>query len=219
MSVLRAALEDYLRLRRSPGGHQMAEAAWQLPDFVDFLEDRGQRTVTIQATLAWIQHRQGKQVTTMAPRRMTAVRGFARYLSGIDPDTEVPPLGLLPHRQRWRQPFIYSDADIAAVLTAATAMDTRLRAATYHTLIGLLAASGMRIGEAINLDRDDIDWTEGVLRIRPHDPRDRATRPLSTDRHSPRVPQHPVTMPKPAPLTTATATCSGTMFGIVPESA
>lgn len=165
MSALRAVLEDYLRLRRSLG-HQMAEAAWQLPDFVDFLEDRGQRTVTIPATLAWIQHRQGEQVTTMAPRRMTAVRGFARYLSGIDPDTEVPPLGLLPHRQRWRQPFIYSDADIAAVLTAATAMDTRLRAATYHTLIGLLAASGMRIGEAINLDRDDIDWTEGVLRIR-----------------------------------------------------
>lgn len=165
MSALRAALADYLRLRRSLG-HQMAEAAWQLPDFVEFLEDRGQRTMTIQATLAWIQYRQGEQVTTMQPRRMTAVRGFARYLSGIDPDTEVPPLGLLPHRQRWRQPFIYSGADIAAVLAAATAINTPLRAATYHTLIGLLAASGLRIGEAINLDRDDIDWTEGVLRIR-----------------------------------------------------
>lgn len=165
MSALQAALEDYLRLRRSLG-HQMAEAAWQLPDFVEFLEEHGQPTVTIQATLAWIQHRQGEQITTMAPRRMTAVRGFARYLSGIDPNTEVPPLGLLPHRQRWRQPFIYSDADIAAVLAAATAIDPPLRAATYHTLIGLLAASGLRIGEAINLDRDDIDWTEGVLRIR-----------------------------------------------------
>lgn len=165
MSALRTALEDYLQLRRGLG-HQIAEAAWLLPDFVGFLEGRGQRTVTIQATLAWIQHRQGEQVTTMPPRRMTAVRGFARYLSGIDPDTEVPPLGLLPHRQRWRQPFIYSDADIAAVLAAANAINVPLRAATYHTLIGLLAASGMRIGEAINLDRDDIDWTDGVLQIR-----------------------------------------------------
>ena len=165
MSALRAALEDYLRLRRGLG-HQMAEAAWQLPDFLDFLEDRGLHTVTIQATLAWIQDRQGEQVTTMPPRRMTAVRGFARYLSGIDPNTEVPPLGLLPHRQRWRQPFIYSAADIVAVLAAASAIDPPLRAATYHPLLGLLAASGLRIGEAINLDRDDIDWTEGVLRIR-----------------------------------------------------
>lgn len=165
VSALRAALEDYLRLRHSLG-HQMAEATWLLPDFVEFLEGRGQCTVTIQAALAWIQHRQGEQLTTMAPRRMTAVRGFARYLSGIDPDTEVPPLGLLPHRQRWRQPFIYSDADIAALLAAATAIDPPLRAATYHTLIGLLAASGIRIGEAINLDRDDIEWAEGVLRIR-----------------------------------------------------
>ena len=165
MSALRAALQDYLLLRRSLG-HQMAEAAWQLPDFVEFLDGIGQRTVTIQATLAWIQDRQGEQVTTMSPRRMTAVRGFARYLSGIDPDTEVPPLGLLPHRQRWRQPFIYSDADIAAVLAAAATINTPVRAATYHTLIGLLAVSGIRIGEGINLDRDDIDWTEGVLRIR-----------------------------------------------------
>ena len=98
---------------------------------------------------------------------MTAARGFARYLSGIDPATEVPPLGLMPHRQRWRQPFIYSPADIDAVMSQARcSIASPLRAATYDTLIGLLAASGLRIGEAIKLDRGDIDWAEGVLLIR-----------------------------------------------------
>jgi integrase len=98
---------------------------------------------------------------------MTAARGFARYLSGIDASTEVPPLGLMPRRQRWRRPFIYSPADIDAVMTRARcSIASPLRAATYDTLIGLLAASGLRIGEAIKLDRSDIDWAEGVLLIR-----------------------------------------------------
>ncbi|BAC68208.1 integrase [Streptomyces avermitilis] len=152
MTVLREALADYLRLRRSLG-HQMAETAWLLPDFVAFMEDRGQTTVTIAAALAWAKSREGEVVTTVSPRRVTAVRGFARQLIGTDPDTEVPPLGLLPYRQRWRPPFLYSDADIAAVMAATDTFDPPLRAATYRTLIGLLAATGLRVSEAINLDR------------------------------------------------------------------
>ena len=98
---------------------------------------------------------------------MTAARGFARYLSGIDAGTEVPPLGLMPRRAPWRRPFIYSAADIDALLELARrTIVSPLRAATYQTLIGLLAASGLRIGEAIKLDRSDIDWAQGVLLIR-----------------------------------------------------
>jgi integrase/recombinase XerD len=98
---------------------------------------------------------------------MTAARGFARYLAGVDAGTEIPPLGLMAHRQRWRRPFIYSPADIDAVLRQARgSIASPLRAATYQTLIGLLAASGLRIGEAIGLDRSDVDWTQGVLLIR-----------------------------------------------------
>lgn len=79
----------------------------------------------------------------------------------------MPPLGLIPHRQRWRRPFIYSPADIDAVMNQARcSIGSPLRAATYETLIGLLAASGLRIGEAIKLDRSDVDWAEGVLLIR-----------------------------------------------------
>ncbi|MGW3635555.1 tyrosine-type recombinase/integrase [Streptomyces sp. NPDC005122] len=165
MTELRQALDDYLGLRRSLG-HKMVEAAWLLPDFISFLEERGQTTVTVTAALAWVRKRESNVVTTVSPRRITAVRGFARYLSGVDPATEIPPLGLVPHRQRWRQPFIYSDADVIAVMTAADEIGPPLRAATYRTLVGLLAATGLRVGEAINLDHDDIDWAGGVLRIR-----------------------------------------------------
>jgi integrase/recombinase XerD len=145
----------------------MAEAAYLLPDFVTFLDDRGEQTVTIAAALDWVKTRAPEVVTTVSPRRITAVRGFARYMSGIDPATEVPPLGMVPYHQRRGQIFLYSDADISAIMAAAReTIPQPLRAATYHSLIGLLAAAGLRIGEAIKLDRDDIAWTEGVLHIR-----------------------------------------------------
>lgn len=166
MSALEQHLVDYLQLRRSLG-HELRDAAWVLPGFVDYLDARGLSTVTVESALAWAQQPATGTVTSVGPRRMTAVRGFARYLSGIDAGTEVPPLGLMPHRRRWRQPFIYSTADIDLLIEQAkSSISSPLRAATYQTLIGLLAATGLRIGEAIKLDRDDIDWDEGVLLIR-----------------------------------------------------
>jgi integrase len=163
------ALADYLQLRHSLG-HDMAEAGRLLPGFVAYLDGCGLPAVTTGAALAWAQQAPKSpagRVTTAGPRRMTAARGFARYLSGIDASTEVPPLGLMPHRAPWRQPFIYSAADIGTLLDQARqAIDSPLRAATCQTLIGLLAASGLRIGEAIKLDRSDIGWPEGVLLIR-----------------------------------------------------
>lgn len=169
MSALEQALADYLQLRHSLG-HELAEAGWLLPGLVAYLDARGLPTVTTEAALAWAQQAPKSpagRVTTIGPRRMTAARGFARYLSGIDASTEVPPLGLMPRRGPWRRPFIYSAADIGALLAAARRrIVSPLRAATYQTLIGLLAASGLRIGEAIKLDRRDVDWAQGVLLIR-----------------------------------------------------
>ena len=169
MSALEQALADYLQLRHSLG-HELAEAGWLLPGFVAYLDARGLPTVTIEAALAWAQQAPKSpagRVTTIGPRRMTAARGFARYLSGINAGTEVPPLGLMPRRAPWRRPFIYSAADIDTLLEQARQMIVSpLRAATYQTLIGLLAASGLRIGEAIKLDRSDVDRAQGVLLIR-----------------------------------------------------
>jgi integrase len=165
MSVLTQAAEEYLRLRRSLG-HELAEAHRLLPRFVAYLDSIGATTVTIDAALAWAQQPDANPAGSVWPRRMTIARGFARHMASIDPATQIPPLGLIPSRQRWRPPYIYSPDDIDALMAAARAIRRRLPAATHETLIGLLAATGLRVGEAIRLDRGDIDWAGAVLTIR-----------------------------------------------------
>lgn len=166
MSPLRQALADYLQLRRSLGYH-LAEAHWLLPDLVDFLEARGATTVTVDAALTWAQLAPGRGGYSVAPRRMTVARGFARYLAGIDPATEIPPLGLVPHHPRWRPPFLFTAAELDVLLSQpARSLTAPLQVVTYQTLLGLLACTGLRIGEAIKLDRSDLDRHDGVLLIR-----------------------------------------------------
>lgn len=96
------------------------------------------------------------------------MRGFARYWSATDPTTEIPPDGLLPYRCGRIRPYLYSDEQIRQLLDAAKDMRAThsLRPWTYHSLLGLLAVSGLRISEALNLRPNDIDWSGGVLTIR-----------------------------------------------------
>jgi len=162
---LEELLADYLRLRRSLG-HQLADPGRLLPRFVAFLDRQGLSTVTVAAAVEWATAPTTDPRSSVGPRRMTAVRGFSRYLAGIDPATEIPPHGLLPQPTRWRGPLIFSPADIEVIMNRAGSFTPPLRSATYVTLIGLLAATGLRIGEAIKLDRADIDWSAGVLSIR-----------------------------------------------------
>lgn len=164
MSALSRAASDYLTLRHALG-YQLVEANRLLPRFVAYLDATETPTVTVEAALAWsIQANPG---TTMASLRMMIARGFARHLAGIDPATEVPPLGLLPSRQHWRPPFIYTPADIDVLMRQARlCLHPPLLAETIETLIGLLAVTGMRIGEVIALDRSDVDLTAGVVLVR-----------------------------------------------------
>jgi len=138
-----------------------------LPWFVTFLDQRNIEFVTIEAALEWSLE-PGLPLGSVVPaHRMMAVRGFARYLSGIDPRTEVPPAGAIRRPRRWRRPFIYTDADVLSLIEQADRrIPQPLRSATYQTLIGLLATTGLRIGEALRLDRGDLDTSQGVLRIR-----------------------------------------------------
>jgi len=88
-------------------------------------------------------------------------------MSGIDPATEIPPLGLVTFRRQWRPPFIYSANDLEALMAAVPRLiPTPMRAATFQTMIGLLSSTGMRVGEVISLGRSDIDWSDGVLIVR-----------------------------------------------------
>jgi integrase/recombinase XerD len=182
MSALTQHLEDYLTLRRSLG-HELADSRRLLPRFLAYLEAAGLQTITVDAALTWVQLPEADAASSVWMRRMTAVRGFARYMSGLDPATEVPPLGLVTFRPRWRRPFIYSADDVAALIAGVPMVaSTPLRVATFQTMLGFLAATGMRVGEVISLERGHIDWVEGVVEVRD-----------AKFRKSREIPLHPTT--------------------------
>lgn len=164
MISLHQALADYLRVRRALG-FQLKQAGELLPDFVRHLTKRGLGHVTTTAALAW---------ATLPPntspswwrKRLVVVRGLAKYLHTLDAKSEVPSLDHLPCHRARPKPYVYSDDDIAAVLSATTILQHPLRVATYRTLVGLIAVTGMRVGEAIALDDVDFDRRRGVVVIR-----------------------------------------------------
>jgi integrase/recombinase XerD len=167
MNPLGHAVEDYLAIRRSLG-YQLYSHELLLGDFVEFAQRNGIDTVTSELALRWARLPQDAKPIWWA-RRLGVVRGFARYLMTIDPRTEVPPKDLLPARAQRLAPYIYSPAEIEALMDAAAALQPQVRGATHRTLIGLLAATGLRLGEALGLDRQDVDLDDGVLRVRGKD--------------------------------------------------
>lgn len=165
MSGYAQQAQEYLRLRGALG-HKLAEAHRLLPCFVAYLDQIAAEAITIEAALAWAQIPDAGPGSSVWARRMAVARGFARHMAGIDPATQVPPAGLVTFRPRWRPPFVYSQADVQALMAQVPRLvPTPLRAVTFQTMIGLLAATGMRIGEVLALGRDDINWTEGVITV------------------------------------------------------
>jgi integrase/recombinase XerD len=163
-SPLRDALGDYLSLRRALG-FQLASAGRLLGQFVGYLEAHGMDAVTAEHALAWATQPAGASVHWQAIR-LSVVRGFAAYLHSIDSTAEVIPAGQFRPGVCRATPYLYSDAEIRALIGAAATLQPQLRAATYQTLISLLAISGIRIGEAIGLDDEDFDTGRGLLVVR-----------------------------------------------------
>ena len=164
MSELGRHLENYLRLRRALG-FKLDFPGYVLPSLISYLEEAGAATITAELAISWAGLPRGVLPITWA-HRLGAARGFARYLKTIDPATEIPPAGVWPSVTPRPQPYIWAEADIRRLLAAARELRPPLRAATYETLLGLLAATGMRLGEATGLDRADADLGGGVLTIR-----------------------------------------------------
>lgn len=170
MTALARAAKDYLRLRRRLG-FKLQRYDSYLAQFVEFMKHVGASRITTELSLRWATCPPKKSAAEQV-RRFSIVRGFAQYCSGLDPRTEIPPKGLLRGRRRRIQPYLYTDTEIAELMDAARQLPSTvrrspgLRAATYETLIGLLVVTGIRISEALRLDRSDIDWTEGMLTIR-----------------------------------------------------
>ena len=166
MSALGDSLETYLALRRGLGSELRRPGAY-LRRFVEFLDREGVAVITTKLALRWATAPANATPATWAGR-LDDVRRFAAWQSATDPRTEVPPRGLLPDRYRRRPPYIYSDDEVERIVREAARLPSLLglRAHTYATLFGLLAATGLRLGEALALDRDDVDLRAGVLAIR-----------------------------------------------------
>ena len=169
MNTLRQALKEYLSLRRSLG-FKLREASKGLLDFVTFMEQHRVSYITQALALVWAQQPTNVQPAHWA-QRLSFVRGFARYRSATDQRTQVPPQGLLPFQPKRARPYLYSDDEIRSLLGAALNMPCRyergeLRPWTYHCVLGLLSVSGLRLGEARNLELQDVDLDAAVLTIR-----------------------------------------------------
>ncbi len=166
MSKLRETSEQYLQLRRELG-YQLRGPARLLRSFVTFAEGKGATHITTDLALRWAQQPPGAQSATWASR-LGVVRRFAVWLSASDRRTEVPPAGLLPYRYHRQRPYIYSDREIEELVRAADRLPSAagLKGRTFSTIFGLLAVTGLRVSEALALDRDDVDLEEGVLRVR-----------------------------------------------------
>mgnify|MGYP001560915888 CR=1 FL=1 len=166
MKPLRQAIQDYLALRRSLG-FKLQDAGICLSKFAAFLEARGAAYITTQLAMEWAQQSQSVLPSTCA-QRLGHVRSFARHHVASDPQTEIPPPGLLPFRPRRARPYLYSEEEIDRLLRCAMDLPSNdgLRPWTYHCLLGLLSVAGLRIGEAIRLKLEDVNLQEGLLTIR-----------------------------------------------------
>lgn len=166
MNALAEAVEEYIAIRRALG-FDLTQTARSLSRFVRFLDREHAPFITTALTLRWAHENPDASRTTCA-RRLTMVRQFASWRSATDPRTEIPPSGLLPWRFQRPTPYIFSDEEVERIVSIAASLPSAsgLRGLTCSTLFGLLAATGMRLGEAIALDRDDVDLHTGVIAIR-----------------------------------------------------
>lgn len=166
MNNLSVHLTNYLKLRRGLG-FKLHSAGMLLRNFVRFAETKRARFITTKLALQWAtQPPNIKRVQSGS--RLGVVRRFAEYVSTLDPRTEVPPPKLLPYCIRRRPPHLYCNDDVRRLVGAAYQIDPAnpIKGPTLGTLLGLLAATGMRVSEALALDGGDVDLDRELLTIR-----------------------------------------------------
>jgi integrase len=160
-------VNEYIERRRDLG-FRMGVEQGELLRFAQYAEDSGHRgPVSISLALEWIQLSKNGSPAYRA-RRLAMLRSFAKYLAIYDPKTEIPPTKILGPVGVRREPYIYSDQEIAELLRACEELKPHenLRPKTYYTLFGLLAATGLRISEALKLKNIDVDLDSALLTVR-----------------------------------------------------
>jgi integrase len=151
MTSLRRNAEQYLEMRRALG-YKLDITGWLVARFADHCDSAGITHVTIEVALDWAV-RPSNVTAWYRWLRLNAVRGFVVYLHALDPAHQVPPSDLLPCRQQRPTPYLLPSPEVAALMDAAATMRPPLCAATYRTLLGLMAVTGMRPGEAALISR------------------------------------------------------------------
>jgi integrase len=141
-----------------------------LGNFVAFLTGKKVSYITTELAMQWATQNRHQRPAEWAVR-LSVVRGFARHYCATDPRTQIPQHGLLPFQPKRARPYLYSDEEIRSLLRAALRMPYRfqrgrLRPWTYYCLFGLLSVTGLRLGEARNLELQDVDLKAAVLTIR-----------------------------------------------------
>jgi len=162
VSALAQFATEYLELRRG-AGFKLEGADKVLTEFSAYAEERGGR-ITVELAMEWATAMSGAR--RGVARRLSVIRLFARYLQAVSPGHEVPTAGLVSARSSRAIPHLYADAEVTALMSAARMLEPALRGATTETVIGLLATTGMRIGEVLALDDTDIDGDRSLLIIR-----------------------------------------------------
>ena len=163
-ATMLSLVEDYLAFRHQ-FGFTLRTSGEELRLFGRYADAIGHRgPLTIELAVRW-----AKLPAEAKPAywawRLNAVRLFAQHCALEDPQTEVPPPGLLGPMFRRGQPYIYSAEEIQALLKAAATLRRRMRPHTCVTLFGLLASTGLRVGEALALKREHVDFVTGVLNV------------------------------------------------------
>lgn len=161
--TLTGLLEDYLRVRRALG-YKLDGTERVLHRFVAYMDERDAVTVTVADAVGFATAPPARSPRTQA-LRLSAIRCFTRWARCQRPDIEVPPVRVLPARPTRVAPYIYTDEEIQALLDAADRLQPVLRATTYRTLIGLMAATGIRTGEALGLDKTSFDPQDQTLTV------------------------------------------------------
>lgn len=162
--MLSPAVDLYLAARRAVG-FKLEDAEAILRDFAAFAFAKGDTHVRTGTVFEWIRSRNGSPLRNCV-RLRTVVR-FARYLHAEDERHEVPPEHAFGHhRPQRRPPFLFTPADVAALVPAARALrpEGSLQPQVYSTLLGLIASTGLRIAEALNLRTDDVTSDGLVVR-------------------------------------------------------
>ena len=166
MKTLGRHLRNYLTLRRQLGFKFYVEASY-LRSFVGFARKQGAKFISTDLALQWATL-PGNITQKQRAKRLGVVRGFAQYLRAFEPRTEVPSAKLIPAKTFRPEPYLYKEGQVNQLITAAQQIDPghKIKGLTLSTLLGLLAVTGMRVGEALALERTDVDFAEAIVTLR-----------------------------------------------------